>query len=172
MQKCELRQLNTTPNDSLYIENWDIYEQTKEHIFVYIPLNFCVHTTFLPKQGVCVTLCGLAITYSKGCRGRFLWSFPFIHPSHHPSMDGIVQGRKPWQKWITHVSLSRKGMPSPSGRGDPQDFDINMSNNSTYICCLQSFPMVSCMLLSHRSQAVQTSRFSAARVPMDTCEML
>jgi hypothetical protein len=36
---------------------------------------------------------------------------------------------------------------------------------------LQSFPMVSCMLLSHRSQAVQTSRFSAARVPVDTCGM-
>jgi hypothetical protein len=31
--------------------------------------------------------------------------------------------------------------------------------------------MVSCMLLSHGSQAVQTSRFSAARVPMDTCGM-
>jgi hypothetical protein len=31
--------------------------------------------------------------------------------------------------------------------------------------------MVSCMLLSHGSQAVQTSRFSAARVPIDTCGM-
>jgi hypothetical protein len=36
---------------------------------------------------------------------------------------------------------------------------------------LRSFPMVSCMLLSYGSQAVQTSRFSAARVPMDTCRM-
>jgi hypothetical protein len=37
---------------------------------------------------------------------------------------------------------------------------------------LRSFPMVSCMLLSHHgSQTVQTSRFSAARIPMDTCEM-
>ncbi len=40
-----------------------------------------------------------------------------------------------------------------------------------YICRFWSIPIVSCMLLSHRSQAVQTSRFSAARVPMDTCEM-
>jgi hypothetical protein len=31
--------------------------------------------------------------------------------------------------------------------------------------------MVNCMLLSHGSQAVQTSRFSVARVPMDTCGM-
>ncbi len=37
-----------------------------------------------------------------------------------------------------------------------------------YICRLRSFTMVSCMLLSHGSQAVQTSRFSAARVPMNT----
>ncbi len=28
-----------------------------------------------------------------------------------------------------------------------------------------------CMLLSHGSQAMQTSRFSTARVPMDTCGM-
>jgi hypothetical protein len=41
-----------------------------------------------------------------------------------------------------------------------------------YICCLWFIPMVSCTLLSHRSQAVQTSRFSTARVSMDTCEML
>jgi hypothetical protein len=34
-----------------------------------------------------------------------------------------------------------------------------------YICRLWSFTMVSCMLLSHGSQVVQTSRFSAARVP-------
>jgi hypothetical protein len=73
--------------------------------------------------------------------------FPSIHLSHHPSMDGIIQGRKPPS---AHVSLSRKGMPGPG---------------------LRSFTMVSCMLLSHRSQAVQTSRFSVARVPMDTCGM-
>jgi hypothetical protein len=34
------------------------------------------------------------ITYSKGRRGREAFS---IHPSRHPSMDGIIQGRKPWQ---------------------------------------------------------------------------
>ncbi len=36
---------------------------------------------------------------------------------------------------------------------------------------LQSFPMVSCMLLSNGSQALQTSRFLEAKVLMDTCEM-
>jgi hypothetical protein len=40
-----------------------------------------------------------------------------------------------------------------------------------YIRRLQSIPMVSYMLLFHESQVVQTSRFSAARVPLDTCEM-
>jgi hypothetical protein len=35
------------------------------------------------------------ITYSKGRRDREVFS---IHPSRHPSMDGIIQGRKPWQK--------------------------------------------------------------------------
>jgi hypothetical protein len=40
-----------------------------------------------------------------------------------------------------------------------------------YICHLRAFTMVSCMLLSHWSQAVQTSRFSAARVQMNTCRM-
>jgi len=40
-----------------------------------------------------------------------------------------------------------------------------------YICCLQSIPTVSCMLLFHGSQVVQTSRFSTAKVSMDTCKM-
>jgi hypothetical protein len=72
------------------------------------------------------------------------------------------------------------------GGGHPQDFDINTSNKPNiysphnapkhtrtlrYICHLQSFTMVSCMLLSHGSQIVQTSRFSVARVPMNTCEI-
>jgi hypothetical protein len=38
---------------------------------------------------------GRVITYSKGPCGRE--AFP-IHPSRHPSMDGIIQRRKPWQK--------------------------------------------------------------------------
>ncbi len=38
------------------------------------------------------------ITYSKRRRGRFSWSFPSIHLSHHPSMDDTIQRRKPWQK--------------------------------------------------------------------------
>jgi hypothetical protein len=45
-------------------------------------------------------------------------------------------------------------------------------NNIGVYLHLQSIPMVNCMLLSHGSQAVQTSRFSTARVPMDTCGML
>jgi hypothetical protein len=82
--------------------------------------------------------------------------FPFIHPSHHPSIRSVIH---PWMASYREenpaeinnpplpVSLSRKGMPGPG---------------------LRSFTMVSCMLLSHGSQAVQTSRFSAARVPVDT----
>jgi hypothetical protein len=33
--------------------------------------------------------------YSKGRRDEMKLS---IHPSPHPSIDGIIQGRKPWQK--------------------------------------------------------------------------
>jgi hypothetical protein len=73
-----------------------------------------------------------------------------IHPSRHPSMDGIIQGAKINNPPSAHVLLSRKGMTGPG---------------------LRSFTVVSYMLLSHRSQAVQTSRFSAARVLMDTCRM-
>jgi hypothetical protein len=40
-----------------------------------------------------------------------------------------------------------------------------------YICHLWSFTMVSYMLLFHGSQAVQSSRFSVARVSMNTCGM-
>jgi hypothetical protein len=40
------------------------------------------------------------------------------------------------------------------------------------ICRLRSIPMVSYMLLFHGSQVMQTSRFSMAKVPIDTCEML
>jgi len=46
-----------------------------------------------------------------------------------------------------------------------------LSNSDIQWMVHRSIPMVSCMLLSHESQAVQTSRFSAARVPMDTCRM-
>ncbi len=92
------------------------------------------------------------ITYSKGRRGREAFS---IHPSvpssihgwHHTGKKTLAEINNPPS---AHVSMSRKGMPGPG---------------------LGSFTMVSCMLLSHRSQAVQTSRFSVARVPMDTCQM-
>jgi hypothetical protein len=106
----------------------------------------------------------------------------FIHPSICP----IIHPRRASYKKKTlaeinnlppsaHVSLSRKGMPGLGGH--PQNFDINIVVNFLfkwhlgYICCLRSFTMVSCMLLSHRSQAMQTSRFSMARVLMNTCGM-
>ncbi len=44
-------------------------------------------------------------------------------------------------------------------------------NNVGYICRLRSIPMVNCMLLPHGSQVVQTSKFSVAKVSMDTCGM-
>jgi hypothetical protein len=48
---------------------------------------------------------------------------------------------------------------------------VRHSTTLGYICRLRSIPMVSCMLLFHGSKVVQTSRFSTARVPMDTCGM-
>ncbi len=48
---------------------------------------------------------------------------------------------------------------------------VRHSTTLGYICRIQSIPMVSCMLLFHGSQVVQTSRFSTARVSIDTCEM-
>jgi hypothetical protein len=106
-----------------------------------------------------------------------------FHPSIRPI---IIQGRK---RKITPRSLRmcrylRKACLTLGGH--PQDFDINISNKPNihsphnarkhtrtlgYICCLRSFTMVSCMLLSHGSQAMQTSRFSTAKVPMNTCGM-
>jgi hypothetical protein len=71
---------------------------------------------------------------------------PSIHGWHHTGKKTLAEINKPPS---AHVSLSRKGMPGPR---------------------LQSITMVSCMLPSHGSQAVQTSRFSAARVP-HTCGM-
>jgi hypothetical protein len=72
-----------------------------------------------------------------------------IHGWHHTGKKTLAEVNNPPPP-SAHVSLSRKGMPRPG---------------------LRSFTMVSCMLLSHGSQAAQTSRFSAARVPMDTCGM-
>ncbi len=92
------------------------------------------------------------ITYSKGRCGHEAFfthlSVPSsIHGWHHTGKKTLAEiNNTP----SAHVSLSRKGMPGPG---------------------VWSFTMVSCMLLSHRSQAVQTSRFSTARVPMDTCGM-
>jgi hypothetical protein len=59
-----------------------------------------------------------------------------IHGWHHTGKKTLAEINNPSS---AHVSLYRKGMP---GLG------------------LRSFTMVSCMLLSHRSQALQTSRFS------------
>jgi hypothetical protein len=122
--------------------------------------------------------------------------FPSIHLSRHPSMDGIIQGRKLWQKEITPLlrMCHCLGKACPALGGPPPRFwYINIVVNFLfewhlgyicrlrsftmvewhlgYICRLRSFTMVSCMLLSHGSQAEQTSRFSMARVPMNTCGM-
>jgi hypothetical protein len=48
---------------------------------------------------------------------------------------------------------------------------VRHSTTLGYIFRLRSIPMVNCMLLFHESQVVQTSRFSTAKVPIDTCEM-
>ncbi len=144
-----------------------------------------------------------------------------IRPVIHPWMTSYREenpGRNKYPPPSAHVSLSRKGMPSPGG-GTPNILILISARNPTYIShgqlyvtisqvtstanikifssdlfpwsavcyyltghkhCkhqdfqLRSFPMVSCMLLSRGSQAVQTSRFSAvlmARVLMDTCKM-
>jgi hypothetical protein len=107
--------------------------------------------------------------------GRF-WALdlcgfnPVIHPwmaSYMEENHGIKNNKPPPS---AHVLLSRKGMPVPRG-GTPKILISISATNPSYICRLRSFPMVSCMLLSHGSQAVQTSRFSAARVPMHTCGM-
>ncbi len=97
-----------------------------------------------------------------------------IHGWHHIGKKTLTEINNPTPS--AHVSQSRKGMSGPRG-GHPQDFDINIVVNFWfewhlgYICRLRSFTTVSCMLLSHGSQAVQTSRFSAARVLMNTCGM-
>jgi hypothetical protein len=58
----------------------------------------------------------------------------FIHPSvlssihgwHHTGKKNVAEINNPAS---VHVSLSRKGMSSPKGRGGhPQYFDINISN--------------------------------------------
>jgi hypothetical protein len=130
---------------------------------------------------------GHVITYSKGRCGRLSWSFfhhvtrPSIHSSILSSIHGWHHtGKKTLAEInnsppLAHVSLSRKGMPDPRG----SDINIKPKGPKTpwhwttlgYICHLRTFTMVSYMLLSHGSQAMQTSRFSATRVPMNTCEM-
>jgi hypothetical protein len=69
-------------------------------------IKLAIHKEKVKKMGAKIRN-GLHITYSKGRRGREAFS---IHPSHHLSMDGIIKGRKLWQKLIprpsAHVSLS------------------------------------------------------------------
>jgi hypothetical protein len=73
------------------------------------------------------------ITYSKGCCGRFSWSFPSIHPSvlssihgwHHTGKKTLAEINNlppPLHMWC-YVG---KACPAPGGA--PQDFDINISN--------------------------------------------
>jgi hypothetical protein len=96
--------------------------------------------------------------------------FPSIHPSRHPSMDGIA--------WPVHPSIPSSihgwhhtGKKTLAEINNPPSVHVSLSRKGMPGLGLRSFTMVSCMLLSHRSQAVQTSRFSAARVPMDTFGM-
>ncbi len=48
---------------------------------------------------------------------------------------------------------------------------VKHSTTLGYICHFRSFTMVNYMLLSHRSQVVQTSRFLVAKVSMNACRM-
>jgi hypothetical protein len=87
---------------------------------------------------------------------------PCIHPSCHPSMDGIIQGRKPWQKNITSsLRMCRcLGKPclAPGGGGGPTPkILISISaTNPTYICWVTS--------------SANIKNFSG-QVLMDTCGM-
>ncbi len=101
----------------------------------------------------------------------------------HPSIRPVIH---PWMASYREENPGRNNSPPPPplrmcrylgkacpdrGGGTPKILISISTTNPTYICCLRSFPMVSSMLLSHGSQTVQISRFSAARVPLDTCEM-
>jgi hypothetical protein len=101
----------------------------------------------------------------------------FIHGWHHTGKKTLTEINNPLPPPLRMCRCLGKACPGPGRGGHPQDFDINIVLNFLfkwhlgYICGLWSFTMVSCMLLSHGSQAVQTSRFSATRVLMNTCEM-
>jgi hypothetical protein len=91
-------------------------------------------------------------------------------------------GRNKYPPLSAHVLLSRKGMLNPGG-ATPKILISILATNPTYILhtmlediqkcwgIFAVFDLLHYMLLSHGSQAVQTSRFSVARVPMNTCEM-
>ncbi len=125
----------------------------KKHILSdFLDHNFHYGVVCACPPDPCMVVTVYNITYSKGRCGCEAFS---IHPSvlssihgwHHTGKKTLAEMYKPPS---AHVLLSSKGMPSPG---------------------LRSFTIVSCMLLSHGSQAVQTSRFSAARIRMDTCRM-
>jgi hypothetical protein len=64
--------------------------------FFFVPMKFPkFHNVLHIISYYLVTIQFPCITYSKGRRGREVFS---IYPFRHPSMDGIIQGRKPWQK--------------------------------------------------------------------------
>ncbi len=116
-----------------------------------------------------------------------------IHGWHHTGKKTLAEINNPSPS--AHVSLSKKGMPGPMVLIVKRlgqcviEAEIIIGNNVSkcvfiflfewhlhwttlgYICHLRSFPMVNYMLLSHESQALQTSRFSTAKVLMDTCRM-
>jgi hypothetical protein len=116
--------------------------------------------------------------------------FSSIHPSHHPFVSSsihvwhhkekktLTEINNPPPPPSAHVSLSRKGMLSPRG-GTPKiliyqyhhQFPVQVAFGGIFaISGLLPWSAVCCYLTDHK-QAVQTSRFSVARVPMNTCEM-
>jgi hypothetical protein len=95
-----------------------------------------------------------------------------IHGWHHTAKKTLAEVNNPTPPTplLCACIAVYKRHARPQG-GTPKILISISATNPTYICHLWSFPMVSCMLLFHGSQVVQTSRFSAARVLMNTCGM-
>jgi hypothetical protein len=113
------------------------------HFFVFFSFFFS-HCFFYPCCSILHKVKDIVVVF---CEAFFI-TWP-VHPSISSSIHGWHHTRKKTLTEINnsppfaHVSLSRKGMPAPRG-GTPK------------------------ILISI---LVQTSRFSMARVPMNTCEM-
>ncbi len=110
-----------------------------------------------------------------------------FHEAFHPFVSSSIHGlHHTWKKNLAkinnppppaHVLLSKKGMPGPGGEGTPKILISISTTNSTYILHIgvylpspvfyhgQLYVVISWV------KAVQTSRFSVAKVPMNTCRM-